>query len=233
MIFEHLGFFLHLFQRLGYSSKLNSVINNSPRRSPLVSPGKDISPDNIPDIRQRAASDEEVLTLSKKTTHTPEILRNESCSSYTKNRDDINSARLRLLANHHADESGSPSQSTFRRRRLTMSDSKPESPMNPMDLPKRASIFSSGEIGVISEKCPPFPQEILGTFSCHGIEPEYSAEDEEIGVIQKINQDRGCVVYPFNKSRAQALFMVMDGHGAEGNRVSEYVMRQVFQACNS
>ena len=117
---------------------------------------------------------------------------------------------------------------SFRKRRLTMADSKPVSPMDGVSFPKRASIFSSTEIGVAAETTAPFSNDILGTFSCHGIEPEYGDDDEEIGVIQKINQDRGCVVYPFNRSRAQALFMVMDGHGSEGNRVSEHVMRKVY-----
>lgn len=117
----------------------------------------------------------------------------------------------------------------FRKRRLTVSDTKPENTVNSMTFQKRASIFSSAEIGMTVEKEPPFSHEILGTFSCHGIEPEYAPDDEEeaIGVIQKINQDRGCVVYPFNRSRMQALFMVLDGHGAEGNRVSDYVMKQL------
>jgi protein phosphatase 2C family protein 2/3 len=116
---------------------------------------------------------------------------------------------------------------TFRKRRLTMADSKPIAGTDSVSFPKRASIFSSTEIGVAAETLAPFTSDILGTFSCHGIEPEYGADDEEIGVIQKINQDRGCVVYPFNRSRAQALFMVMDGHGSEGNRVSEHVMRKI------
>lgn len=47
------------------------------------------------------------------------------------------------------------------------------------------------------------------------------------GVLEKINQDRGCVVYPYNNKRNQALFMVLDGHGEQGDKVSEFVMRQV------
>lgn len=116
---------------------------------------------------------------------------------------------------------------SFRKRRLTMADSKPLSTMDPINFPKRASIFSSTEINGVAETTAPFSNDVLGTFSCHGIEPEYSADDEEIGVLQKVNQDRGCVVYPFNRSRAQALFMVLDGHGPQGNMVSEHVMRKV------
>jgi serine/threonine protein phosphatase PrpC len=45
----------------------------------------------------------------------------------------------------------------------------------------------------------------------------------------KMNQDRGCVVYPFRrtKSHSDSLFMVIDGHGVEGAEVSELVMDQV------
>jgi hypothetical protein len=42
----------------------------------------------------------------------------------------------------------------------------------------RTSIFSSGEIGVVHKKQAPFPDTVLGTYSCHGIEP---APDEEDG----------------------------------------------------
>lgn len=88
----------------------------------------------------------------------------------------------------------------------------------------RTSIFASAEIGVVHQKKPPFPDNILGTYSCHGIEP---APDEVDGIHEKINQDRGCVVYPYNGSKEEALFMVLDGHGEQGDKVSEFVMRQV------
>ena len=60
----------------------------------------------------------------------------------------------------------------------------------------------------------------------------YDEEDDYNGgflvrVKQKINQDRGCVAYPYNGSTQQALFMVVDGHGSEGDLVSEFVMRQI------
>jgi hypothetical protein len=38
---------------------------------------------------------------------------------------------------------------------------------------------------------------------------------------------RGCVVYPYRSSDEEALFMVLDGHGEQGDRISEFVMRQV------
>ena len=104
----------------------------------------------------------------------------------------------------------------------------PVSPRNKKPAPAhsrhRTTIFAASEIGVIHEKKPPFPDEILGTYSCHGIEPSYEEED---GIHEKINQDRGCVVYPYNNSKKEALFIVLDGHGEQGDKVSEFVMRQV------
>ena len=90
--------------------------------------------------------------------------------------------------------------------------------------PVRTTIFASSEIGTVTEKPPPFPDSVLGTYSCHGIEPGH--DDEEL-IHEKINQDRGCVVCPYNSKRNEALFMVLDGHGSEGDKVSEFVMRQV------
>jgi serine/threonine protein phosphatase PrpC len=55
-----------------------------------------------------------------------------------------------------------------------------------------------------------------------GIEPDADSPD---GIHEKINQDRGCVVYPFNS--ADAVFIVLDGHGEQGDRVSQFVMTQV------
>ena len=51
--------------------------------------------------------------------------------------------------------------------------------------------------------------------------------DSYTGIHGKINQDRGCVVYPYNGMADEGLFCVMDGHGEHGDKVSEFVMRQV------
>lgn len=118
----------------------------------------------------------------------------------------------------------------FRQRRLTYSqqtvEEEPPSPTAraPRTPKTRTTIFASSEIGVVQEKKPPFPPAILGTYSCHGIEP--GIDDETIH--EKINQDRGCVVYPYNSKKNEALFMVLDGHGEQGDKVSEFVMRQVY-----
>jgi hypothetical protein len=105
----------------------------------------------------------------------------------------------------------------------TADDIEPPSPMRG----KRATIFTSAEIGVKQIKIPPFPPDILGTYSCHGIEPATNAAGDEDIVNDKTNQDRGCVVNPFRGSPSETLLMVLDGHGEHGDRVSEFVMRQV------
>ena len=110
---------------------------------------------------------------------------------------------------------------------------------------RRTTIYASSEIGITQEFKAPFPSSVLGTFSCHGITPAEEAEpddmlrlmmgggcDDTSGKIhQKTNQDRGCVVYPFNSSTSDALFLVLDGHGDQGDRVAEFAMRQVYCWC--
>lgn len=88
---------------------------------------------------------------------------------------------------------------------------------------RRTTIYSSTEIGVTQEKTSPFSNDYMGTYSCHGVEPDPNSD----GALDKINQDRGCVVYPFHSSKEEALFVVLDGHGEQGDRVSEFVMRQL------
>ena len=114
-----------------------------------------------------------------------------------------------------------------------------------------------GMQGLIQTKEPPFSRDILGTYSHHGIEPNSNGirslllsvlpplpsktiklllfhaaadgeDDDEDCIHDKIHQDRGCVVYPLNGNEAESLLMVLDGHGEQGDRVSEFVMRQVF-----
>lgn len=174
--------------------------------------------------------------------------------------------KLQILIEQLKSEEAPPSisaSSTFRLRRLTydrkdgdenmFSPNKTASkvstteeavtPKKPTSTKLATCIYASSEIGELVKgiEHPPFPLDIMGTYSCHGIEPaeedeegdeQYDGDDDcsggyRSGIRQKINQDRGCVAHPYNGSNEQALFMVLDGHGAQGDLVSEFVMRQI------
>jgi len=99
------------------------------------------------------------------------------------------------------------------------------------------------------DKSLPFPRDIVGTFSCHGVEPIYDDNDSYLplgdededsitenksGPIQKkltmaakINQDRGGVAFPYGNSIRTALFAVYDGHGQGGELVSQYSLHEI------
>ena len=62
-----------------------------------------------------------------------------------------------------------------------------------------------------------FSQQVVGTFSCHGMAPV------EAEAVDKINQDCGCFVNPFAWP-GQALFAVFDGHGRDGEVASNTAM---------
>ena len=87
---------------------------------------------------------------------------------------------------------------------------------------------SEKERVVLEEREQPFFPKLgaLGTFSSHGIEP---GEGEGSGAIAKINQDCGCVCYPFAQDPELALLVVMDGHGPEGEKVSNSLMQALVQ----
>jgi len=88
-------------------------------------------------------------------------------------------------------------------------------------------LSMSPEMGAKTEKDLPFPKEVVGTFSCHGVEPGHRQGETNA----KINQDRGVVMYPFANAEGTqgkyALFCVYDGHGQNGDKVSEYTARNV------
>jgi len=69
----------------------------------------------------------------------------------------------------------------------------------------------------------PFPPETIGTYSCHGVEPGNRVGE----TMAKINQDRGCIIYPYGPNDDMALFCVYDGHGSNGDKVSQYVSENV------
>eukprot|EP00746_Dinoflagellata_sp_MGD_P127802 gnl/MRDRNA2_/MRDRNA2_62295_c0_seq1.p1 gnl/MRDRNA2_/MRDRNA2_62295_c0~~gnl/MRDRNA2_/MRDRNA2_62295_c0_seq1.p1 ORF type:complete len:463 (+),score=67.74 gnl/MRDRNA2_/MRDRNA2_62295_c0_seq1:43-1431(+) len=81
------------------------------------------------------------------------------------------------------------------------------------------------------EECPLLPWapgEKVGTYSCHGLDPAPPQWSRSPGntaeSVAKINQDCGCIVYPFANNPQQALFAVFDGHGDHGEKVSEFAM---------
>ena len=52
--------------------------------------------------------------------------------------------------------------------------------------------YTASEIYEPDWSLSPFPTTVVGTYSCHGIEPSYFTES----AMAKINQDRGIVVQP-------------------------------------
>ena len=113
--------------------------------------------------------------------------------------------------------------SKFRRRRLTFASTPRKGGSSDVD-PGEECMFRAVEIGEKPAAPPPFPGNIVGTFSCHGIEPSYESNGD---AVSKINQDRGCMVYPFAGNERQALFCVFDGHGEKGDLVSHTVMHEI------
>ncbi|CAM9236093.1 unnamed protein product [Scytosiphon promiscuus] len=121
-----------------------------------------------------------------------------------------------------------------RKRRLSVTSTQAATKVAIAEAGRHKSVvmYTSEEIGAAPDTVPlPFPDAKVGTYSCHGVEPSYnSAGGEDDGVTAKINQDRGCVVYPFNEDAKHALFSVFDGHGEHGDVVSHFVMHEL-QSC--
>jgi len=114
--------------------------------------------------------------------------------------------------------------SGFRQRRLSTAQRIEAVESEAPQREKRTTMYAANELGAEeTEKFTPFTNAVLGKFSCHGIEPANNPS----GVHDKINQDRGCYVYPFNNSEEECLFIVLDGHGQEGDKVSEFAMQQI------
>ena len=63
----------------------------------------------------------------------------------------------------------------------------------------------------------------IGTCTKHGIAPVRGSRTGQA----KINQDRGVVCWPYNGSTGQALFAIFDGHGKQGEKVSEFCMTTI------
>lgn len=127
------------------------------------------------------------------------------------------------------DGSRFPSQSPpskFRQRRLSISDldRSGDSPFPSASAAAKIELYSAPEIGSAPATMPPFPPHIVGTYSCHGVEP---SRDGSSTVCDKINQDRGGVIFPFAGHPRQALFCVFDGHGEYGDVISQTAMHEL------
>ncbi|CAM9691692.1 unnamed protein product [Chrysoparadoxa australica] len=119
------------------------------------------------------------------------------------------------------------STSEFRKRRLSVTASamKPLTPTGQTNSRRTSTVlYKSQDIGAEKEMPLPFPETVVGTYSCPGLEPSYYKED---GVTAKINQDRGCVVFPFAENDKQTMFAVFDGHGEHGDVISNFVMHEL------
>mmetsp|Transcript_43384 Transcript_43384/g.48830 ORF Transcript_43384/g.48830 Transcript_43384/m.48830 type:complete len:531 (+) Transcript_43384:149-1741(+) len=79
----------------------------------------------------------------------------------------------------------------------------------------------------------PFPRDVVGTYSCHGVEPIYDdgsvfqPSEDKLTMAAKTNQDRGGVAFPYGNSSRTALFAVYDGHGQGGELVSQYSLHEI------
>jgi len=127
--------------------------------------------------------------------------------------------------------------SNFRARRLSVSDidtsefekSKAGGSTPSPSGQRQRRLSLSPEMGQkVARDQVPFPLEIVGTFSCHGVEPGQRQGESNA----KTNQDRGGTAFPLdmkykNINVTEALFTVFDGHGANGDKVSEFVVRRV------
>ena len=99
---------------------------------------------------------------------------------------------------------------------------------SPAPRPKRISISMSPEMGQKPKVAMSFPTDLVGTYSCHGVEPGRVEGQAK----SKINQDRGVVATPIAEpedgSYKQALFCVYDGHGAVGDKASQFTADRVI-----
>jgi len=151
--------------------------------------------------------------LESRTLHAGEIKKTSSCSPSSSSNTSYNN-------NNSTSSPESSSQRGWRRKRQ-----------------HRNSITLKEEMKVL-----PFPRSIVGTFSCHGVEPLYDSdyereeEEEEEEVVEvdkgsttvaKINQDRGGVAFPYGNCPRTALFAAYDGHGEGGELVSQYSLHEI------
>jgi hypothetical protein len=114
--------------------------------------------------------------------------------------------------------------SDFRKRRLSVTAKRAAPKAAAPEGRRPSTLYRAQEIGAAPVAPLPFAETVIGTYSCHGVEPSYY---EEEGFTAKINQDRGCVVFPFGDHPRQAVFAVFDGHGEHGDIISHFVMNEL------
>ena len=64
----------------------------------------------------------------------------------------------------------------------------------------------------------PLPPSCCGTFSCHGMDENHA----------KTNQDCACIAYPLKADESAGAFIVLDGHGEDGDVVSNELLQQMY-----
>jgi len=82
---------------------------------------------------------------------------------------------------------------------------------NELFSPRRGNDEASGPLA-----------ESLGNATRHGVSPGSGG-----AAYAKINQDRGVAHWPYNGSHNEALFCVFDGHGRNGEKVSEFCVKAI------
>ena len=88
-------------------------------------------------------------------------------------------------------------------------------------LEGRRSISLSAEMGAeLGQQLELIEPRHVGSYSCRGVDAERLKEGLS---REKVNQDCACMAHPFAKRTDCALFCVLDGHGAHGERVSNEV----------
>ena len=100
-----------------------------------------------------------------------------------------------------------------------------DSASQPRGSAKRRNSYQSPEMRLPAHEgggTNPFAPDVVGTYSNHGMKPGVYGKPNA-----KINQDRGLITYPLADDQSMALLAVYDGHGANGELVSEYVMLKV------
>ena len=114
------------------------------------------------------------------------------------------------------EESNKDKKSTFRERRLSMSQMAEQNQAR-----RRLSVYGGtmDEGAIPSEVTSPMPT--VGCKTMGGFEPVPG------GSTAKINQDRGVAIWPFLDDESCGLFGVYDGHGRAGEKVSEFVLQNL------